>query len=423
MIDIGGFFWQTSLRFPKRSMAELIQFNCPACSTLLRLPLAMAAQQGPCPTCRREITAPDPYRGIGAQLLAIPVPPKVIEPFRPFVDPPAAKVEPQPAATPLPSPPPPTPAREATQPRPPQAPTRCASFQWAVLLLSSALALLAGFVIGYYWHQRLTETKPAEPAPKVEAAPLTPTEPVDPVPVRVKPFIEEPIKEQKPEPEPKPEKPEPSKVSAAAEATLQAFLEAPDWAARSAYVLFPEKIRTTMEAYSREVPDGPTPFKSISVKQSHLDENSGYTLLIFFVKTEKFPDGIPVAVQETASGWLVDWQAFVEFRDGLFQKFVNGPTDQTGRFHLMVSPLPPERAAKNENEHFSSFALRSPLDPTPQTAYVKKSSEIFTTFQAATEGGAPFTPVLELTKRTTSDGKTYLEVVNLISTNWLPAAE
>ena len=175
-----------------------------------------------------------------------------------------------------------------------------------------------------------------------------------------------------------------------------------------------------MEAYSRAVPDGPTPFQSISVKQSHLDEKTGNTLFVFFVKTEKFPDGIPVAIQETDKGWLVDWQAFVEFRDGLFQKFVNGPTDQTARFHLMVSPLPPERAAKNENQHFASFSLRSPLDPTPQTAYVKKSSEIFATFQAATVAGTPFTPVVEVTKRTTSDGKCYLEVVNLISTDWLP---
>jgi hypothetical protein len=236
--------------------------------------------------------------------------------------------------------------------------------------------------------------------------------------VRVKPFIEPPVEEPKPE-----QKPEPANVSAAAEATLQAFLEAPDWAARSAYVLFPEKVRGEMEAYSRVVPDGPTPFRSISVKQSHLDEKTGNTLFVFFVKTEKFPDGIPVAIQETTNGWLVDWKAFVEFRDGLFQKFVTGPTDQTSRFHLIVSRLPPERAAKNDNEHFASFLLRSPLDPTPQTAYVKKSSGIFATFQAATDGDTPFAPILEITKSTTSDGKGYLQVVNLISTDWLPKEE
>ena len=402
-------------------MAELIQFNCPACSTLLRLPLAMASQQGPCPTCHQEIMAPDPHLGTGAQLVSLPSPPPVIEPFRPFVGLPSERVETQPiiALTPKPLPPP---QRESPVPAPPQPtpqPTpRCASLQWAVLLLSSALALLAGFVIGYYWHQRSSPPPPLVSTPKVEEPISAAVKPTEPVPVRVKPFIEASIEGPKPEPTP-----EPSKVSAASEATLQAFLEAPDWAARSAYVLFPEKMRIAMEAYSRVVPDGPTPFKSISVQQSHLDEKTGNTLFVFFVKTEKFPDGIPVAVQETASGWLVDWQAFVEFRDGLFQKFVTGPTDQTARFHLMVSPLPPERAAKNENEHFASFSLRSPLDQTPQTGYVKKSSEIFATFRAATEGSTPFTPVLEITKRTTSEGKSYLEVVNLVSTDWLPSDE
>ena len=53
-------------------MVEIIQFNCPACNTMLRLPLAMTAQQGPCPHCGREIVSPDAYQGIAAHEKAGP---------------------------------------------------------------------------------------------------------------------------------------------------------------------------------------------------------------------------------------------------------------------------------------------------------------------------------------------------------------
>lgn len=308
--------------------------------------------------------------------------------------------------------------------------------RWSILLLSSMLALLAGFVLGYDWHRRThsqapppaSTLTPESTAPPILEAVVEPDKPIpspeqiEPIPIKVKPFIEQPVEDSAvdPKPEPAPE-PEPEKISAAAEATLHAFLGAPDWAARSAYVLFPDKVRPAMEAYSRVVPDGPTPFKSISVQHSHLDEKTGYTLFVFFVKTEKFPDGIPVAVQETQMGWLIDWQAFVEFRDEHFQKFVTGPIHQTGRFHLIVNRPTPERAAKNDNQHFSSLSVRSPMSPTQQIAYVAKTTEAFATIEAATENGTPLSAVLEITKRNTKEGKTYLEVVNLIATDWLPS--
>lgn len=341
-------------------MAEMIQFNCPSCGTLLRLPRAMAACQGPCPNCGREIIAPDPDRGTGAHeaIAEVAVPPVVVIPRR-----------------------------------------KIPVFSY---LLTGAL----GFALGVISNQYFAPTPAVTPPVKAEK-PLVIAEPPPPAPEPPKTVIE-----KSPEP--------PAKASATAEASVRAFLDAPDWAARSAYVLFPEKVRGAMEAYSREAPDGPTAFKSVSVKHSHIDEQTGNTLLIFYVATETFPAGIPVAIKETSGGWLVDWQSFVEFRDQLFQKFVDGPTDRTGSFHLVATVPPPERAAKTGNEHFSSFLLQSPLDAKPQLAFVKKSSEIFTTFESATKDGAMFTPLLEVAKRQTADGKNYLEVLKVTATDWLP---
>jgi len=473
-------------------MAEVIQFQCPVCGTSLRLPLAMAARQGPCPTCGREIIAPDPYRGVGAHEVPPIWHPAELEPTRPFVDspplasyapplpsepfqqsipvlhnppvwsPPAARPlpveEPAPALAPAPVPasiPTPAPVAESTwenppalDPPPPVAATSCQKPQRTILVLSCLLAGLGGFVIGLAWAQRSSVSEhqagplvpPEPPAEKASIAPEsakvekaeTPAPKPEPEPSKIEPVATEPpppapvLVKPKPEtPDPAPKLPEPAteksaKVSAAAQASLQAFLEAPDWATRSAHVLFPEKIRGAMEAYSREAPDGPTSYKSITVKQSQIDEKTGLTLFVFVVLTEKFPQGIPVAVKETATGWLVDWLTFVEFRDGLFQKFVDGPMDQTGYFHLAVTRPPADRAASTENEFFSSFLIQSPLAEKPKLAFAKKSSDGYKEILAQTAAGQVFAPVLEVRKRKTPEGQAYFEILRVMAPDWLP---
>ncbi len=392
-------------------MAEVIQFNCPACGTMLRLPLAMASHQGPCPNCDRDIIAPDPQRGIGAFEIPIPPPPsREIDPFRPFAEPSRIEETAAPVISEAPV---------QAQPTIVQIPV-CAKPQRAILVLSclltGAVALAWGYALGVRSNQYFTRLPPMPPtvskAREVEM-PITITDPPTPdsVPVLVKPLSEAPKVEKIPVA---------NKASSAAEASLRAFLDAPDWAARSAYALFPEKMRAAMESYSHEVPDGPTAFTSVSLKQSHIDEKTGNTLYIFQVVTDKYPSGIPVAIKETAGGWLVDWQAFVEFRDGLFRKFAEGPVDKTGHFHLIVTRPTPERAAKTENESFASFLLEAPLADQAELAFVKKSSETYSTLQSATTDNGIFTPVVEVVKRKTTGGQGYLQVLKITATDWLP---
>lgn len=401
-------------------MAELIQFNCPACGTLLRLPLTMAARQGPCPNCDREIVAPDPYRGFGAYEIPLPPPPKQIEPFRPFAEsPPAVAKDPETAAA--------RPAEASpvkVEERPVIQTPACARPLRYILIPSCLASALIGGIWGYALAVRLPHTSAVTPPASPAAVPATAEKPTAPA-IPIQPNPSEPVPEPVPANPaplaPKIEKPpEPAKVSAAAEASLKAFLEAPDWASRCSYVLSPQTVRPAMEAYSHEAPDGPTPYQSVSLAQSSIDEKTGYTLFIFNVKTSKSPDNIPVVVKETPGGWLVDWQAFVEFRDALFQKFVAGPVDKTGQFHLLATAPPPSRAANTENEHFSSFLLESPVGGSQQLAFVRKTSEAYGMFENATKDGRTFTPVLEVAKRKTTEGQAYFEVTRVLATSWQP---
>ncbi|MES2659385.1 MAG: hypothetical protein V4689_12265 [Verrucomicrobiota bacterium] len=408
-------------------MAEVIQFNCPVCGTLLRLPLAMAAQQGPCPNCQREIVAPDPYRGIGGHEAPPPVLPVEPEPFAPFAETPPlvpkqAIIEKPPEPAPVPEPEEIAPPQVvATPPAPvPQVPVSDPP-QRAILVLSCLLAGAVGLAMGYAFGVRSAQAFMATPAasqplvvsPMVEKPVIVVPPPVvvpPPAPVVETPVVVAPKIE--------PVKP-PEKVSAAAEAALRAFLDAPDWAARSTYVLSPDRVRNAMEAYSREVPDGPTVYQSISVKHSQVDEKTGNTLFIFVVTTEQFPTGIPVAVKETGGGWLIDWLAFVEFRDSLFQKFVDGPANKGGFFHLVVT-VPPPNPAEEENENFTTYLLQSPLAEKAQLAYVKKNSAAATTLEGQTAGGRAYAPILEVEKRATPDKQTYFEILSVKADDWFP---
>ncbi|MGL4399792.1 MAG: hypothetical protein ACRCXD_07975, partial [Luteolibacter sp.] len=96
------------------------------------------------------------------------------------------------------------------------------------------------------------------------------------------------------------------------------------------------------------------------------------------------------------------------------------PVDQTERFHLIVSQPPPGSKVNRANEHFMSVVVNAPLNPTPQVAYVKNASEASATLRAATPADEFFTPVLEVVKRATADGKIFLEVLEVVASNWSP---
>jgi hypothetical protein len=403
-------------------MPDLLQFFCPACGASLKVPASMAGISGPCPCCRREIAAPGPSEI--RQTLTISPPPREPE-FRPLA---ATTTDSQgeETSTPKVAPPPP----ESAPPKSPvDAPDHPES-RFAIsspktphravlvlsILLTAVLGLLAGYVIGARSHWLVSRIAPPVVRPATPPVNLPPPEPPAKTVIAIAP-VDEPT-----EPAPVP-KPNPVNASAAAEAALKAFFDAPDWTTRSSCVLNPAKVRTAMEIHSRIGPDGPISWKSLSLSNSHTDTVSGNTTFIFKAVTERHPTGIPVAIVETPSGWLVDWESFVEFHDDLFKRFVDGPADQTAQFHLIASQPPADRAARTENEHFVSFLLDPPLPERQQLAYVKKGSGAQIQLSEATASGSPFTPVLELARKTSPDGKNYLEILAVKADNWLPATE
>jgi len=147
---------------------------------------------------------------------------------------------------------------------------------------------------------------------------------------------------------------------------LKSFLEAPGWAARSAFVLFPGKIREAMAAHALVRRDAPIETIGVSLMQAGKDRH------VYLVRTSAFPGGFPVAVVSTDGGWLVDWEIFIEFHDDMFKSFADGKAARHGVFHLLVNRVGAEAAP----EDVALFELTPPMPGRKRLAWVRKDSAV-----------------------------------------------
>ncbi len=449
-------------------MTDVIQFDCPACGTTLRVPPAAAGFEGPCPRCAVEIIAPDPMTGHAARLAGLremepleaftrPASTPATrdeDPFNPFRPlpraaseappsiPPAAAatafaapaaVESRPAPLPKPGPTPippraPTPAPSPLPPPepppvefalapadPPQPPadlpfepplhpaTRPAAHakhslpaaipatepagpmkpRRSVLALSCLVAALGGLIVGYLLG--LKSPRPAFLEAWVGADPSIPAAPPPPPPAPEPPPGEPEPTPAKPEPQPAPTSPPapaappatPESASAPAplsapEAALRAFLAAPDWKSRALHILRPAETTPKLEAYHATAPDGPTAFVSLRADASRGGGEKDARLLSYLVATEQNPDGYPVALIETAEGWL------------------------------------------------TAFRLDPPLPDRNHYAFVATGSDLHKALAGATEWGRPCAPVLQLVRKPHGDSKFHLKIEAILAPNWRP---
>lgn len=93
---------------------------------------------------------------------------------------------------------------------------------------------------------------------------------------------------------------------------LDSFLAAPDWQKRLEFSLNPEAIRDSMAAHFRDHPDGPIPVAGVSLMANDTVPGTTKSLFGFRVRVRDFRSDIPMAVEETDSGFRVDWPPFLE---------------------------------------------------------------------------------------------------------------
>lgn len=428
---------------------EEISFPCPSCGIQLKLPAEAAGITGPCPRCRAEITAPDappapePPAWPELELPGEEPLPEFFEDFHGFTDPMEmarhpSVVDPQPPREPVaPSPAeqaayseplPPAPPSPVRRPEPPEVATsapagRRGGISIPVFVLSclvgACFAFAGGFLVG-------VRTPLSVPPPIVVPPPDPPMKTSSAVPQPAPPSLgdgetagagsENPTVtlplEGIPEGEPSPE------------ATLNAFLTAPDWAARNVWVLNGEELAADMREDAATFGDGPIATTSVeplrTVGGAH----------VYLVCTPELPRGFPVAVMPTLDEWLVDWISFRDFHRDSFKRFTEGPADTRGSFRLLVKPA----RVENTESLFEPYVLSPPMPDRQQVAWVPKGTladaRLKTIFESRAgyseedfsklmkQAGPPL--VVSVYKGENSQGDHFFQIEEIDGIGWIP---
>ncbi|MDB6069191.1 MAG: hypothetical protein JWL81_362 [Verrucomicrobiales bacterium] len=118
--------------------------------------------------------------------------------------------------------------------------------------------------------------------------------------------------------------------------SLERFLLAPDLATRLSVSQHPEKVKAEMEAYYQKTPAGPLPLEEMTfLAESTLPESS-FKFHLYNVSLKGQEAAIPFAVEESADGFRVDWQTFVESYDHKLREFFATPTETPGKFRVLL---------------------------------------------------------------------------------------
>ncbi len=208
------------------------------------------------------------------------------------------------------------------------------------------------------------------------------------------------------------------------EATLNAFLSAPDWAARNVWVLNGEELAADMRLDAENFGDGPIETTSVeplrTVGGAH----------VYLVCTPELPRGFPVAVLPTLDEWLVDWVSFNDFHRDSFKRFTEGPTDRRGTFRLLVKPATNESA----ESLFSPYVLSPPMPERQQVAWVRKGTLAEARLQTIFESRAGYSEedfsnlmkqagpplIISLYKGENSQGDHFFQIDEIKGIGWIP---
>ena len=117
---------------------------------------------------------------------------------------------------------------------------------------------------------------------------------------------------------------------------LKKFFAAKTWRERLKYVQLPEQLEPNMEEYYASNPDGPISIGHIELLRHDKAPQQGSPHCVFEVSGPGLEGSLPIMVEDSKTGYQVDWLTFTEFKDKLLLKFGQTYTERPARFHVMV---------------------------------------------------------------------------------------
>lgn len=200
--------------------------------------------------------------------------------------------------------------------------------------------------------------------------------------------------------------------------TLQKFLAAPDWQARAAFVQKPAAVKPTMEKHAAKFGDGAVYPTVIDFVERYVGKDGAPPYCMFEVSGGTLPHPVLVLVEQPPKGEpVVDWEAFVEFKDDLLLKFLEteGAPAQTFRVlmrrkHYFDKDVP-EIASKD------AFQLQQPNAAFDGHVFIPKSNPLSKQLANQLGWSQDMPVVVELAWKT--NGKHHwVEISKIVSYGW-----
>lgn len=160
---------------------------------------------------------------------------------------------------------------------------------------------------------------------------------------------------------------------------LDSFLAAPDWQKRLEFSLNPEAIRDSMAAHFRDHPDGPIPVAGVSLMANDTVPGTTKSLFGFRVRVRDFRSDIPMAVEETDSGFRVDWPPFLETYEQRLRGFMEKPGSEPGNFRVVLrrkhyfGPAVPGQDTVRQ-----AYSVESPMRDEAFVVWIDLKSPVYT---------------------------------------------
>lgn len=168
-----------------------------------------------------------------------------------------------------------------------------------------------------------------------------------------------------------------TKASRPALEALKFFLAAPTWQYRLRWVQKPDTVKAAMEKHYRKYPDGPVEVARIDFIERYPAKSNTPPYCMFEVSGGELKRKILVLVEEkNKTSHLVDWEAFVEFKDQLLREFLSKPGTQSGKFRVMLRRKHYFDKDVPEIERKETFEITQPGTDTTANVFVVKGGSV-----------------------------------------------
>lgn len=203
---------------------------------------------------------------------------------------------------------------------------------------------------------------------------------------------------------------------------LDQFLAAPDWKTRLTFSLNAETIRDSMAAHFRDRPDGPVPVEGVAWLTNGTIPGTERIYYGFRVGVRDLPADIPMAVEDTGNGFLVDWVPFLEAYEQRLKAFVSTPQKEPGQFrvilqrkHYFGDPVP------GQDKTRLSFGVECPMRDQSFSIWLDTGSEVYQKEimpNKLGEWGIEASMIAELVWRGDEKSGQWVELNRVVANNW-----